>query len=98
MQDDLQFKNYTEELVADGIKDLWGRTDNVCKCRRCFYDTMALALNQLPPQYVVTAKGEVYGKLNSFNSQIHADVMKEVTKANVIVNGNYSHSPEEVVH
>ncbi len=98
MSHDLFLRNYTEDLVDEAIKKLWSKSANLCKCKRCYYDTMALSLNRLPSKYVVTDSGEVYMKLNNFMSQAQVDVMKEVTKASVIVNNKYSHSLDEVVY
>lgn len=96
MEDKYYLKNYTEVLVADAIKKVWADMDNICKCDRCYYDTLALSLNHLPSKYVVTPVGEVYTKANHLFSQTQVDVMSEVMKASMKVNQNYSHSLEEV--
>lgn len=88
--------NYTEVLVETGIKNLWRKTEDICKCERCFFDTMALALNRLPSKYVCTTSGEAYAKIDGMMNQNQVDVMSAVTKASLIVNGNYSHPIEEV--
>lgn len=96
MTDNYYLKNYTEVLVDDNLKKLWEATEDICKCRRCYYDTKALALNQLAPKYVVTNRGEVYAKIDSLINQKQVDVMAAIMRASQIVNENYSHSQKEV--
>lgn len=90
-------KNYTEILVDDGIKLLWRKTNDICKCERCFYDTKALALNHLSPKYVVTNSGEIHAKVAGMQNQNQVDVMSAITKASLIVSDNYSHSTDEII-
>lgn len=97
MDEGYYLKNYTEVLVDGGIKHLWKKTEDICKCKRCFYDTKALALNQLPPKYIVTISGEIYAKVDGMLNQNQVDVMSAITKASLIVSGNYSHSSDEIV-
>jgi hypothetical protein len=52
-------KNYMEEIVLnlmEGVLD----DINMCKCELCVKDIAALALNDLPPKYIVSEKGELY--------------------------------------
>ena len=77
-------KKYMEEVVFhcmdDVLKDI-----NMCKCETCMMDIAAKALNDLPPQYVVTKKGEVYSKINNLKVQFEVDVISAITKAAVLV-------------
>lgn len=98
MAEEFKLKNYTEVLVEVALKNMWEETDDICKCTRCYYDTVALSLNDLPPKYVVTHSGEVYAKINNFINQTQVDVMAAVTKASMKVNENYSHPLDEVVY
>jgi len=88
---DVNLKNFTEILVDDALKKLWPQYDGPCDCERCKLDVKAIALNNLQPKYTVTTKGEVYTKLNSFRSQVDADITKEILKAMNIVKANPSH-------
>lgn len=97
MIEELKMKNYTKVLVADAIQKVWNETEDICKCKRCYYYTMALSLNHLPAKYVVTQSGEAYAKIDSLITQKIVDVMTAVVKASAVVNGNYSHSAEEIV-
>ncbi len=77
-------KNYMEEVVLnlmEGVLD----DINVCKCELCKMDIAALALNDLPPKYIATEKGELYSKVNSLRNQFEVDVIAAITKAAVLV-------------
>jgi len=78
----LHFENFTEVLVDEVIDDMFQvPTLEFCKCDRCRMDIKALALNTLPPKYVVTEKGEVYAKLDTFRNQMRVDVLRAVIEA-----------------
>jgi len=87
----LQFKNYMEEAVERTIEEILARRDDVCKCDRCKMDIKALALNHLPPKYVVTDRGYVYTKVNELESQFKADMTVAVTNALKVVRENPRH-------
>lgn len=93
--DVLHLKNYTEILVDETLQKLWSEMSDICKCIRCRYDTEAIALNNLPPSYTVTKKGEIFTKVNNFRNQIQIDVIKEVLNAILIVSKNCSHLLEK---
>lgn len=97
MDNNYSIHNYTETLVDSGVKNLWRRTDGICKCERCFFDTKALALNSLPSKYVLTISGEAYAKIDGMMNQNQVDIMSAVTKASLIVNQKYSHPLDEVI-
>ncbi len=79
-----QIKNCMEEIVFTQMKDIL--TDiNMCTCEKCLLDIAAIALNDLPPKYVVTEKGELYSKINTLRQQFEVDVVAAITKAAVLV-------------
>ena len=88
-----EIKNYMEFVVSDMInpvlKDL-----NTCLCENCRYDITAIALNSLPPKYIVTKKGQLYTKINMLQQQFDVDIIAAITKAAVIVNRNPRHGEE----
>lgn len=51
--------NYMEDLVEIKYNKLI-LNENTCKCKKCRLDVISLALNNLPPKYVVTDKGALY--------------------------------------
>lgn len=85
-----QLNNYMEEIVFDMLDDIL-RDMNVCTCDRCRVDVAAKALNDLPPQYVVTRKGEVFSKINNLRAQFEVDVISAITKAGILVKRNPNH-------
>lgn len=77
-------KNYMEEIVFAQIKEILEDV-NMCTCEKCIYDVAAIALNDLPPKYIVTEKGELYSKVASLRQQFEVDIIAAVTKAAVLV-------------
>lgn len=88
------FKNYMEEVVESTLEQILSYREDVCTCDRCRLDIKALALNHLPPKYVVTDKGYVYTKVNELESQFKADVTVAVTNALKTVRKNPRHEKE----
>ncbi len=83
-------KNYMEEVVLnlmEGVLD----DINMCKCELCVMDIAALALNDLPPKYIATEKGELYSKANALRNQFEVDVIAAITKAAVLVKRSPRH-------
>jgi len=54
-------------------------------------DIKALALNNLPPKYVVSEEGELYVKTNELVRQFEVDIIKAITMAAIKVNNNKRH-------
>jgi len=73
-----------ELCVQDSMKMVLKKID-ACQCDMCSSDIMAIALNALPPKYVVTEKGELYSKLSTLRQQFDVDIIAAITKAAVIV-------------
>ena len=83
-------KNYMEEIVISSMDEIL-KDINMCQCDRCKLDIAAKALNDLPPQYIVTQRGEIYSKINNLKTQFEVDVISAITKAAIIVKRNPSH-------
>ncbi|GAV26297.1 competence protein ComFB [Carboxydothermus islandicus] len=83
-------RNYTEEVVDEILQEILPGQD-VCKCERCLLDIKAIALNQLPPKYVVTEKGEVITRLNFTKIADRTEVLTAVLRAIDKVKKNPSH-------
>jgi len=86
----LALSNFMERLVREKVDSII-KSVGMCGCEQCRLDVMALALNALPPKYVVTEKGEIYTRLDGMREQIAADVVRELTKAAEVVSGNPRH-------
>lgn len=85
-----QIKNYMEEVVFNQMKEILTEI-NVCTCEKCLLDIAAIALNILPPKYVVTEKGMLYSKVDSLGQQFEVDVIAAITRAAVIVKRSPRH-------
>ncbi|HCD10422.1 MAG TPA: competence protein ComFB [Thermoanaerobacter sp.] len=86
----MHLKNYMEDAV-DQMMDKVLKDLDVCKCERCRMDIKALALNNLPPKYVVSEEGELYVKTNELVRQFEVDIIKAITMAAIKVNNNKRH-------
>ena len=80
-----------EDIVEEVLEHTLLRRKDACKCRKCKLDIMALALNRLPPKYVVTQKGRVYTKLQGTDLQFKADVIREIVRAIGQIKNNPQH-------
>lgn len=78
------YRNIMEEIVENKMQQMQP-TLGCCTCERCRSDIVAYALNQLPPKYVATAKGEVYSKVYTLSIQHDADVMAAITQGAKLV-------------
>ncbi len=85
-----QLKNFMEDVVLSLMQDILEDID-VCKCDKCFMDIAAIALNSLPPKYIVTEKGELYSKVETLKQQFEVDIIAAITKAAVLVKRNPRH-------
>ena len=77
----MKIKNYLEVIVEDQVNKLLRDKKDICKCEQCRLDMITLALNHLPPRYVVSERGHIHTKLDELGSQFQADVVREVLKA-----------------
>jgi len=82
--------NYMEMCVAELAPRVL-TTAGVCSCETCMLDVMAIALNNLPPKYVVTKRGELYTKLSILQHQFDVDIVAELSKAAEVVGRNPRH-------
>ncbi len=86
------FRNYMEDAVDATLDEIREFKDS-CGCERCRSDIKALALNNLPPKYVVTDKGYVYTKVNELATQFRTDITVAITNAMMVVSKNPRHDP-----
>lgn len=87
----MEILNYMENVVMEEIERLFTEKNDICKCSKCKLDIMVMALNRLPPKYVLSAKGRLYTKLKEQEVQFKADVVRELTKAILKVSRNPKH-------
>ncbi|NLY53653.1 MAG: late competence development ComFB family protein, partial [Firmicutes bacterium] len=62
-----------------------------CFCERCLLDITALALNRLPPRYVVCDQGEAYVRTGFLDQQFEVDVLYAILEAIRVVQENPRH-------
>lgn len=82
--------NLMEELV-DLRMDKEMLEAEMCMCDQCRADVRALALNKLPPRYVVTTAGGVMMQALNMSLQAQADIMAAMTYAIRVVKTNPRH-------
>jgi len=63
-----------EDVVKRVYAELLPSAPDPCGCDVCREDVMVFALNRLPPQYVVTLRGQVLSELEMNADQKRADV------------------------
>lgn len=81
-----ELKNYTEVMVNSLIDTVLNEYPQLCRCPKCVLDIKALALNKLPPRYIVTRSGEVFKKLDELNKQYYVDTVSAIVSAAMLVN------------
>lgn len=90
----MELKNCMEDAVERYVDDIMEELD-MCTCNKCRYDVMAIALNNLSPQYTVTEEGALYNKVKSMEVQFDTRVIAEVTKAAKVVMKDARHYEKE---
>lgn len=88
------FVNICEELVKEKTVEYLQRF-GVCTCSRCVADTMALALTNIQPKYVVMDPDTAVPFLSYYANKLSVNVMTELTKACLTVLAHPRHDPEE---
>jgi len=88
----VELKNYIEQMVLEQLEEIMAKHgDDICGCQRCRLDIAALALNQLPPKYVVSPQGKAYAKAETLTQQFNVDVLLALNKAMAVVKANPRH-------
>lgn len=65
---------------------------DVCQCEQCMADIKALALNNLPPKYVVMRQGDVIPKLTFYEGKYGSDIIAQLLNACRIVKEHPHHN------
>ena len=84
----MKVHNYMENVVEDAVEKMLERPDAGSFTDKDLADIKALTLNNLPPRYIVTPKGEVFSKLNELSIQFQADVTRSLYQAVQTVKDN----------
>jgi len=91
-----ELKNHTEIVVLQALQ-VYLR-DNIisCSCELCQADIMALALNQLPPRYYVSLRGEIMTQWESHALPDQARILTHVVRAAQQVSATPSHPLDQL--
>lgn len=77
----MQVHNLMEDIVRSCLKELLTHRQDLADCdEKVQADIMAIVLNNLPPKYVSTDKGEMFVK-TQLRSQVETDVYRELSLA-----------------
>ncbi|NLC11054.1 MAG: late competence development ComFB family protein [Firmicutes bacterium] len=80
-----------EETVLKVLDEILEKEKNICKCEQCRLDIAAIALNNLPPRYVVTSKGASYARADLLEMQKYIDIMGAISKGIKLVKEHPRH-------
>lgn len=79
-----------EDLVWEQLDAIIANQE-VCDCNKCRLDIASLALNSLPPRYIVTSAGETYARIKALEYQFKIDIITAITQAIQVVRNNPRH-------
>lgn len=82
--------NLMVEAVNENIDSVLGAYE-CCKCDKCRTDITALALNKLPPRYVVRTSGAALTRFTLGREQERAEVITAIVKAVDVISKNPRH-------
>jgi len=87
----MAFINMMEKLVEIRLDERM-KVSGACNCEQCREDIKCIALNNLPPKYVSTPKGELFSKIDQqMIRQNVLDIDVAVINAMEFVNKNPRH-------
>ena len=87
------YRNIMEDLVEEVFDDVKGKS-GCCTCDQCRGDIVALALNQLQPQYAVTSAGASISKAANLRRQHMADIHAALMRSMQVVSESPRHTPQ----
>lgn len=90
-----ELKNYAEVVITELATRLIPEY-GLCRCDKCRLDVIALALNQLSPQYVVTEKGALLASADILVMQKSTDYLSAVLSAVRMVESSPRHETATV--
>ncbi|HCF51547.1 MAG TPA: competence protein ComFB [Syntrophomonas sp.] len=78
---DSRIVNVVEQAVWDLMRRVLEEKHGICTCPKCQADIAALALNNLKPRYVTSAKGEALARADSLDQTTYIAVLVALAKA-----------------
>ena len=82
--------NAFEGIVKDNVEKMVECME-VCTCEKCISDICAIVLNQLPPNYVTTRKGELLTRAPQGSNDKYVDLTVKVVHAIQLVKNSPRH-------
>jgi competence protein ComFB len=82
--------NLMEQVVRDRLFELIHNFEG-CRCEKCIDDMEAIALNAIPPKYVNSEKGALFGKVGTMDLHNHHQIDLEIIRAIDFVSKNPKH-------
>lgn len=82
--------NIMEKIISEKL-DLQLKDCDCCKCNECRQDMLAYALNSVSPKYVNSAKGELFGRIDSSKMQNSVDIDIAIARAINVVSSSPKH-------
>lgn len=78
-----RFMGYTNvmQVLVEERAPKYVKMFGLCQCRRCLEDVKALALNHLPPKYVVMDVGDMIPKLTFYEGKYSSDITAQLLQA-----------------
>ncbi|SDM85152.1 competence protein ComFB [Paenibacillus sp. yr247] len=86
--------NAMETIVINLFDEFQKNYEMKCICNKCKEDMLALVLNNIPPRYTSSEKGQLFIKGLYINPQLQSDVMRELMEAANIVEHHQQHQVE----
>ncbi|MCL2357767.1 MAG: late competence development ComFB family protein [Defluviitaleaceae bacterium] len=83
--------NFMEDMIRDKMAAVLSGMPSVCRCERCEMDRLAIALNKMPPKYVVSHEGTMYARVSQLQAQFDVDIVRATTSAAMLVEQNPRH-------
>ena len=89
-----KLENIAEEAVLKKLPEMMQRF-SMCTCEVCTTDVIALTLNHLPPQYVVSMRGKLYARIHAGRPQTQQEIDTALAEACKKVSENPRHEMQE---
>lgn len=87
----MRILNVMEQITMNLFQEFELHYKLKCNCDLCRTDILALALNNIPPKYVSSEKGEVLMRAIHSDVQSKQDIIRELTSAAMKVESNPRH-------
>jgi DNA mismatch repair ATPase MutL len=79
------------QILVEENTEKYMKMFGLCQCPRCVVDVKALALNNLPPKYVVMKEGEMVPRITLYEGRFQTAVTAQVLRACQSVMANPRH-------